>query len=174
VPPADDQHHVFFAGDGIMDGIKEYILSVAAAAILCAVVRRLLEKKGTAGSVGKLLTGIFMTVTVLSPLTGLTVGPMDEIMDDYRMIAQEAVAQGEKSTANALRQSISQQMEAYIIEKALALGADIQVEIRLSEDLYPTPIGVRLSGQIAPYAKSRLQRIIEEDLGVGEEDQIWT
>lgn len=157
-----------------MEGIKAYILSVAAAAILCAVVRRLLEKKGTAGSVGKLLTGIFMAVTVLSPLTGLTVGPVEDIMNDYRVAAEAAVAIGEKSTNEALRDSISQRLEAYIIEKALNLGADVVVEIKLSQDLYPTPIGIKITGQIAPYAKSRLQRIIQEDLGIGEEDQIWT
>lgn len=157
-----------------MEGIKAYILSVAAAAILCAVVRRLLEKKGTAGSVGKLLTGIFMAVTVLSPLTGLTVGPVEDIMNDYRVAAEAAVAIGEKSANEALRDSISQRLEAYIIEKALNLGADVVVEIKLSQDLYPTPIGIKITGQIAPYAKSRLQRIIQEDLGIGEEDQIWT
>ena len=156
-----------------MEGIKAYILSVAAAAILCAVVRRLLEKKGTAGSVGKLLTGIFMAVTVLSPLTGLTVGPVEDIMNDYRVAAEDAVAIGEKSANEALRDSISQRLEAYIIEKALNLGADVVVEIKLSQDLYPTPIGIKITGQIAPYAKSRLQRIIQEDLGIGEEDQIW-
>lgn len=157
-----------------MEGIKAYILSVAAAAILCAVVRRLLEKKGTAGSVGKLLTGIFMAVTVLSPLTGLTVGPVEDIMNDYRVAAEAAVAIGEKSANEALQDSISQRLEAYIIEKALNLGADVVVEIKLSQDLYPTPIGIKITGQIAPYAKSRLQRIIQEDLGIGEEDQIWT
>ena len=157
-----------------MEGIKAYILSVAAAAILCAVVRRLLEKKGTAGSVGKLLTGIFMAVTVLSPLTGLTVDPVEDIMNDYRSAAEDAVAIGEKSANEALRESISQRLEAYIIEKALNLGADVVVEIKLSQDLYPTPVGIKITGQIAPYAKSRLQRIIQEDLGIGEEDQIWT
>ena len=157
-----------------MGMLLEYILSISTAAILCAIVRRLLDKKGTPGAVGKLLTGIFMAVTVLSPLTGFSFGGVEDLLSFSQIQAEKAVEAGEKQGTNALRKSISDQVQAYILEKAQALGADIQVEIILSADTYPVPECVRISGQIAPYAKTMLKQILREDLGILEENQIWT
>lgn len=157
-----------------MDTIREYLLSVTAAAMLCAVARRMLDKKGTPGAVGKLLTGLFMTFTVLSPLVGFSFGSVRDLTEDHEQLAQAAVQSGEKYASEALRESITEQLEAYVLDKADAMGAHIKVEITLSKDIYPVPEKIRISGQVAPYAKDRLKQIIKEELGVLEENQIWT
>lgn len=174
MPASHDQCYVFFKGDGIMDAIREYLLSVTAAAILCSVVRRMLNKKKTAGMIGKLLTGLFMIYTVLSPLVGVSFGSVEDLTDLYREDAHAAVARGENLTAQSLRESIKDRLEAYVLEKADGMGVQVRVNILLSDDLYPVPEKVYISGQVAPYAKNRLKQIIREDLGVSEEDQIWT
>ena len=66
-----DQRGMFFAGDGIMEAIREYLLSITAAGILCSVVKRILGEKGTSASVGKLITALFMVITVISPIKHL-------------------------------------------------------------------------------------------------------
>ena len=171
---ADVQRGVLLERNGIMDAIGEYILSVAAATILCSVARRMLEKKKTPNVVAKLLTSLFMTYTILSPLVGISVGSMGELSDAYERQASAAVAEGENYASENLQKSIKAQLEAYVLEKAEDLGADIQVSITLSDELYPVPRSIRITGQIGPYAKTRLKQIIEEDLGVLEAQQIWT
>jgi hypothetical protein len=46
--------------------------------------------------------------------------------------------------------------------------------VTLSDELPPVPVEVRLSGDISPYIKTRLQSILEDDLGISKENQIWT
>ena len=59
------------------------------------------------------------------------------------------------------------------MDKAHSLGADIQVEVMLSNEQYPVPKQVRLKGDVAPYARTQLIKFLEE-LGISEENQIWT
>ena len=168
-----DQHGMFFERDGIMGPIREYLLSVSVAAIVCAVARRLLDRKGTPAAMGKLLTGLFMTFTVLSPLTDLSFGPLQDMTSDFRQQAQQAVQEGEAYSNSALRNGITERVQAYILDKAVEMGANIQVQVILSDDAYPVPEQVRIQGDISPYARNQLKRILEE-LGVAEENQIWT
>jgi hypothetical protein len=59
------------------------------------------------------------------------------------------------------------------LDKAAAIGAQIQVKIVLSNDHYPVPEKVYIEGDISPFARTRLKQILTE-LGVTEENQIWT
>ena len=155
-----------------MEWIREYILSVTVAAIVCAIIRGLLAKKGTPASMGKLLTGIFMTLTILNPLVELTPGRIGEFAGGLDQQADAAVNEGEKIAANALLEDITERMRTYILEKADTLGANIQVELQMSNAIYPTPQRVTIRGDVSPYAKMRLKQVLQE-LGIAEEDQIW-
>ena len=64
--------------------------------------------------------------------------------------------------------------EAYILEIAGQLSASVTVEVSVGGDSIPVPQSVRLDGAVTPYAKSRLQTIISEELGISKENQIWT
>lgn len=157
-----------------MQPIAEYLLSVTGAAIISAVILRLLEGKGSAASIAKMLTGIFMAVTVIGPITQVRLSDALELLPDISADAQAAVSEGEASAKNALAESISSQLEAYILDKAAQLGVTLTVEVELSDDIIPTPARVRLKGNVSPYAKTRLQDILRSDLGIDKENQIWT
>ena len=157
-----------------MQPIAEYLLSVTGAAIISAVILRLLEGKGSAASMAKMLTGIFMAVTVIGPITQVRLSDALELLPDISADAQAAVSEGEVSAKNALAESISTQVEAYILDKAKQLGVTLSVEVELSDHTIPTPVRVRLKGHVSPYAKTRLQDILRSDLGIDKENQIWT
>ena len=157
-----------------MAAIAEYLLSVTGAAMVSAVVLRLLEGKGSAAALGKMLTGIFLALTVIGPITQVRLSDVAQLLPDISVDAQAAVAQGEAAAKNALAESISNQLEAYILDKAAQLGVTLTVEVELSEDTIPVPVRIRLQGNISPYAKTRLQSIIRDDLGLDKEKQIWT
>ena len=54
-----------------MDSIRQYLLSITAAAVICAIINALSGKKGTTSAVVKLLSGLFLTLSVISPLLNL-------------------------------------------------------------------------------------------------------
>ena len=157
-----------------MEALREYLLSVTAAAILCAIVLRLLDGKGSAAALGKMVAGIYMALTVISPLTQICLSDAGDWLPHIALDTQEAVQQGVLIGKNALAESISTQVEAYILDRAKQLGVTLTAEVELSEDTIPVPVRVRLQGHIGPYAKGRLQQILQEELGISKENQIWT
>ena len=72
------------------------------------------------------------------------------------------------------REIITDKTCAYILDKAETLRAQLTVQVILSDEELPVPERIYLTGQASPYARSMLQRLIEEELGVPKERQIWT
>lgn len=168
-----DQCRMFFERDGIMEALRQYLLSVTAAAILCSIVMKLLGKKGTASSVGKMLTGLFLAFTVMSPFAKLEIGKVSDFTNAFEADAADAVAAGQNHTRKAMAEIIKSQSEAYILDKAKALGVELTVEVAVSEADIPIPTAVRLKGKVSPYVKSQLQTAIKDGLGILKENQIW-
>ena len=157
-----------------MAWIREYLLSVTTAAILCTVLRHLLAGKGTATSIGKVLTGIFMTVAVLGPAAQIRLSDLSDLQLDISQQTQDAVRHGQEAAQSKLKESISQRLEAYILDKASDMHVQLQVSVELSDDPIPMPVRVRLHGNVSPYAKGKLQKIIRDELGIDKENQLWT
>lgn len=156
-----------------MENIKTYLLSVVAAAVICGIVTGFMGKKGTQGAMVKLIAGLFLTFTVLSPVTKIDLKGMADFAEQYSAGGAQAAAMGEQMTKDALRSSIKARTEAYILDKAAGLELNLEVEVTLSEDDIPLPASVRLSGKTSPYAKLRLQSLITQELGIEKEKQIW-
>ncbi|MBQ7415780.1 MAG: hypothetical protein IJW14_01925 [Oscillospiraceae bacterium] len=173
MPDAADQHGLFYEGGERIDGIKGYLLSIFAAAIICAIVTRLMGDKGTHGTMAKLIAGLFLTFTVIRPVADVKID-LSGLTPDFSIAADQAAAAGESMTREAMAKVIKSKTEAYILDKAVALNAELKVEVTLSKDDIPIPSAVRLSGKISPYAKAQLQAIITQDLGIEKERQLWT
>ena len=75
--------------------------------------------------------------------------------------------------AREINAIIIEQLQAYILDKAADLGAELEVEILMPDDGSGQPQGVVLRGAVSPYAKTRLQQIIAEDLDIAKEKQQW-
>ena len=157
-----------------MSAIREYILTITAAALICSIVRKLLDGKGTPSAVGMLLTGLCMTLTVLSPLAGVTGGYMGRFVVDLEEKADRYVLAGENKSKKALQESMIARIETYILEEAEKMGATLQLDILLTESDYPVPDKVYIRGDVSPVVKKKLQRWLYETLGIAEEKQIWT
>ncbi len=156
-----------------MDFIRTYMLQITAAAIICGILTGILGKKGLLGTTVKLLAGIFMVLAVLAPWVNFHFDSLESFMDGISFDASSAVADGEYSAMNAMKTIIKDRTEAYILDKASTLGAQLKADVSLSSDEMPAPIGVTISGQISPYAKSVLSAYIVDDLGIKLEDQKW-
>lgn len=157
-----------------MDGLRQYIISITAAAILCGILTGFFGKKGTISAVVKLLSGLFLALTVIRPWIQLEINDLSDFLDSISVSSSDAVQAGKTSAEDALRERIKAKTEAYILDKATAWDAELTVEITLSEADPPVPCAVCLSGRVSPYAKVQLSKMLEEDLGIAKEDQTWT
>ena len=157
-----------------MEGVRSYLLSLCAVAIVCCCVRRLLGTKGTPAGIGKMLCGVLLTITLLRPLHHLPDLWWKEYPSDLHASAQEIVQKAAEGSKRERDEIIKKQIRAYILEKAAQLGSVLTVEVSLSDDELPVPTAVRLRGLYTPLAQARLQQLLARDLGIPKEKQIWT
>ena len=121
-----------------------------------------------------MLGGVILLTAMLQPLLRLRVGDLDAWLDRYAPedgLVCSALEEREKESSRL----ISEQTSAYILDKARALGADLEVEIELAalSDHYSYPYGATLRGTWLPDQKAALSAYIAETLGIPEERQTW-
>lgn len=157
-----------------MDGIREYLIGVIAAAVLCGIVKSLLGNNGTVGVAVRLLSGLLMLLAVIRPWVSVSLDGILDWADSITADGAGIVADGNAMADEAYRASIKQQAEAYIVDESRALGCELTVEVSLSDDPAAVPERIWLTGEISPYARQTLTNLITERLGIAREDQIWT
>lgn len=153
-----------------MRGAAFYILSVTAAAILVAILRAL-AGQGTSAGLIRLLGGIFMALTVISPVLDIELPDFQAWFSQYAAAGEAAAAEG-AAMGDAARQAIiSDQLEAYIQDKAASLGETVTAEVHPDPD--GTPGTVVISGSISPQTRQALSEWLETTLEIGEEAVQW-
>ena len=154
-----------------METLGAYILSVTAAAILCAAIIKL-GGKGSHGPLLKLMCGIVLTTVILKPIA--TVAPINltRYLKQLDADAAGAVEAGIQYSETQLRRRISSELESYILDKAGELGMVIHVELTL-DDQQPIPAAVTITGAASPYAKAAMTEILTTELGIPIEGQVW-
>ena len=156
-----------------MEALRQYVVSVVAAAIICGIVTGFLSK-GNAGQIIKLICGLFLAFTVIRPIAKIDITDLSNFSLSFSKEAAEAVALGENLSRESIAEIIKEETEAYILDKAAALNAAPEVEVTVSDEEPIIPIAARISGERSPYAKQQLQRVLEEELGISKENQLWT
>lgn len=156
-----------------MGSIREYIFSVASAAVICGILNPLMEKKGSAGSLGKLFCGVFLAITLIRPFTDISFGALTDWLDESNAEASAVVMDGEQTLNDSMREVIKNKCEAYILDKAASLGVDVQAEVGLDPEKPYAPVSVIVVGSVAPYKKAALEDILTQDLGIPKEQIQW-
>ena len=152
--------------------LRQYVLSIVTASLLCSVLMGLTAKTKVK-ELTKLLCCAFLSVTALKPLVGRDLDRWLQESIPYQEEAQSCVAQGEEFARSAQADIIKSKAEAYILDKAAALNGNLEVEITICQEGTPIPERAVLSGQVSPYAKGQLAEILEKDLGIAKENQVW-
>lgn len=156
-----------------MDGLRQYVISVTTAALICGIVSGLV-KKGGAGELIRMLCGLMLAIVVLRPIGSLHPEAFGFGLFPSSWEGESMAAQGEKIARQSMTDIIKSRTEAYILDKAAALEVSLAAKVTLSEDDIPVPVGVTLSGNLSPYARSQLTDVIAKDLGIPKENQLWT
>lgn len=154
-----------------MSVLSEYILSVVCTAILSGIIMLLFDKNMPVIGVLKLVFSIVMTVTILRPVLSENLFFQDGLFEMVSEDSSGIVSEGRDIAASMHREIISEQIQAYILDKAEMLNMDLSVDVKLQDDNLPESIC--MSGYVSPYAKKQLEQYITTQLGVRKECLTW-
>ena len=155
------------------DSFRTYLFSICAAAVLSVLVPMLISKNMIRKTT-EFACGLLLLVVVVSPVVQLDLTDFRQIISSYMLDPSTTFAEQNAAEGNFTAERISLQCEEYILDKAEAIGMNIQVEVHMNEDmLYPLPVRVMISGRYSPWQKEKLSFILEQDLGVPENQQEW-
>jgi uncharacterized protein YgbK (DUF1537 family) len=150
-----------------MEHIREYLVSVTAAALLVGIIRCLAGNKGLI----HLISGIFLLLTLIRPITEISLTDMTRLHEKIQNEAVRASDQGEDYAEAAMTRHIKEQCQAYILDKANAFGAQIHADFTLNAQMVPEACTIQ--GEVTSYAKQQLSKILQSDLGIPREAQQW-
>ena len=109
-----------------MDAIRRYVMTLTAAAMLCALVKAVTAgRKGQEKILG-LVCGIFLLATALGPLGLIRLPDLSDPTAQARMEASQAAGQAEAETKRQMTAIISEEAATYILDKADALGLQLE------------------------------------------------
>ena len=151
----------------MMDAIRKYLISLCAAALLCALVRALVPG-GRMKKLCSLLCGIFLMTAALSGISGWQLSDFAQELSKMQVAAEQARTGVEIRNREALCAIIKSKTEAYIWDKAQELDLSVSIEVMVEADgSYPYPSGVQITGAFTPQQRKTLEAYIEENLAIG-------
>lgn len=155
----------------MMQQLGRYVFSLTAAALLCGVVLSMF-RDGTVRSILRIVCTVILTITALVPLTDYKISDFSGFSDHYLSDGKAIAAMGEDLARVEKGKCIQHQLEAYILDKASGMGADIKPDVTV--DANGVPVKIRLRGQCSDRIRQELTDMITNDLGIPKEDQKWT
>lgn len=153
-----------------MEGLREYLLRLLWAALVCGIVNRT-AKGSVCAPVIRLLCGVFLTVVLVQPLGSFSFDAPLQWTQGLETAAADAVRQGSREAQAQKEAIIKTRLEAYIVEKAAQAGASVTADITLGGDGLPRAVTV--TGALSPAVKGRLKRMLTQELGIPEVRQQW-
>ena len=158
----------------MMAGLRGWLLALVAASLICALADALMPK-GAVKRVGRLVCGLVLASAILSPLAGLDVESGQSWLERHLASVELQRAELEEEVNGQMKVIIEQEYAAYIVDKAAQLGLDCtaRVECERSEDGVYLPARTETSGLWTAGAQEKLIRVIETDLGVPRERQLY-
>lgn len=153
--------------------IKEYLLSVAASAMLLSLIQTILPKDSVR-RVAVFIGGLLLVLAVVSPIVDLDYDSLAQSITDFRAEATEIETYAASSDRELMAEIIKEQCRTYIWDKANELGANLEVEVTLSKDGdYPYPVSVILIGKLTSEQRSQLTEYISRNMDIPPQRQEW-
>ena len=154
-----------------MNAVYRYLFSIITTVVLCGIIRALVP--GAKNSMIQLVTGLAITIVMLSPILTNERVKFDDYFEQFPVDSDFAVQEGMLAAKHASSEYIETETETYILNKATEMGADVSVDIVLSDAELPVPTRISVCGLVSPYVKTKLSACIRNELGIAEDAQIW-
>lgn len=156
-----------------MTELAGFVFTLFAAAMICGILEGIGKQTGF-HKLLKLLCGIFLMLTVLLPVSRLSIEGVSPFAFPYTAEGEQAAQNGENYARSTLAGIIKAETQAYILDKATQMGASIDVKVTVSDDPVPIPVAVHMLGEISAQQRQELSQMLTNDLNIAKENQIWT
>ncbi len=154
-----------------MGGWKDYILSILVVSAICSIIVQLLPNTGKKELL-HILQGVLLSIVILQPLSKVNLNDFLNLQQYAPESADLLLAMGQETAEEAKRQYITDQYEAYILDKAKAMGAEILPVITVDDAFLP--VSADIQGDLDPTLQNTLEQIMTDDMGITKENQRWT
>lgn len=156
----------------VMDGLKQYVISLIGAALICSVIKCFLGRNGTIVAIIHVVCGLFLAITVFAPVLDIQIPNFASYVEPILNAANDISQEAAESTKDEMAVIIKDEIRTYILKKASAHNMDVDVEVNLDDEkLIPGDIVIK--GLVSPYNKTVLNHYIQETLGIPEENLQW-
>lgn len=154
--------------------VGEWILSVTCCGIIVSIVQSLLPA-GMWKRIGMLAGGLLLITTVVDPLVDLEVEDLEDYLMGFSAQQEELGENLSDGSRELLEKLITEEYRTYILNSAEELGifCDVSVSCEITNEGIPLPSAVVIVGSMQPEQREKLTSIIESELGVAEEAQIY-
>ncbi len=152
----------------MMEAVRQWLLSVTAAALVLALVEAL-APEGGAKRVCRLAGGLALVLAAAGPVAGLLDGgAAGQAVQSWREEAGRYERELEEGRDLFYLTIIEEETAAYIVDKTKEFGLDCEAEVTYGydEDGVPCPWEVTARGAWTQEQRERLERLLEEELGV--------
>lgn len=155
-----------------MQGLQQYLYSFLCACMICAILKSVTKESCFQKQIS-LLCGIFLTTTLTAPLFHVSIPSFDDWMLSLHAASEAISDEGAQMTNDSLSQVIQEEVSAYIISKAREIGCELTPAIQVSTEFPPVIRNVTITGAIEEPQRRILENILEAELGIAKEQQIW-
>ena len=156
-----------------MTKLSSFILCIGTAAVMIGILTDLTNPKTGPGIILRISAGLFLMIQIWTLFQNFQVDSWYEYISAVETQSDAAIRQGTTFASDQMSQIIKEKAGTYILDIAREYGTDLAVEVEVDESDIPVPTGVRLTGNISPYAKKQLQQMIETELNIPKERQQW-
>lgn len=152
-----------------MSFLHEWLLGISACALLVSFAEQL-PLTDAMRKIVRFTGGLLLILSILQPISGAELDGLSFDLAGYEEAVEALKTELAGERERALSDGIAEQTQAYIEDKASALGLRLRAVVDTEcTDGVPLPKHVTLYGE----KNAELSEWIAEQLGIAKENQIW-
>jgi len=154
--------------------IRQWITGVTCAAMLIAVAQTLVPV-GAVKRVMNFTSGLLLITVIALPLFRIDGTDLSGYLMEYEIKFSQPNDQLREENEAMMKDIIATQCEVYLQNQAREIGLDCDFEVycAMSEEGYPVPYVVHITGELTAEQQRTLILLIAQELGVPVERQYW-
>lgn len=154
-----------------MTFLRQWLLGVVGAALAVALAQAV-TPEGSIKKVGAVLGGLLLLLAAIRPVAGLDPQTAAGLVPSWESL-EENVSGG--AGEEMMKGLIAEKTSAYIVDKGRELGVSCTAWVTVGRDAsgWPVPRSVEISGTWSRKGRDALSRVIEEELDIPPQRQIF-
>lgn len=152
-----------------MEALRGWLLGIMAVAMVLSILYSLLPK-GSIRSISRMTGGLILLLVMLRPIVGGDWNRLISRYSDYQVHISSQIETYQEENEKERERLIQEKTAAYILDKAAQMGITCRVQVGTEiREGVPYPASVTLN----TVKDKDLSQIIEQELAIPEERQVW-